>query len=68
MKEESRVNYETYYAHNEKTPDSYHPLVQYLEKTAIAVVIPVVTPVANAAPIIEKWIKKQQKKKQTTNQ
>jgi hypothetical protein len=28
LKEESRVNYETYYAHNEKTPDSYHPLVQ----------------------------------------
>jgi hypothetical protein len=27
------------------------------QKTAIAVVIPVVTPVANAAPIIEKWMR-----------
>jgi len=35
LKEESRVNYETYYAHNEKTPDSYHPLVQYLDKTEL---------------------------------
>ena len=35
LKEESRVNYETYYAHNEQSPDSYHPLVQYLDKTEL---------------------------------
>lgn len=35
LKEESRVNYETYYSHNEQTPDNYHPLVQYLDKTEL---------------------------------
>ena len=35
LKEESRVNYETYYSHKEETPDSYHPLVQYLDKTEL---------------------------------
>lgn len=35
VKEEPRVNYETYYSHSEKVPENYHPLVQYLNKTEL---------------------------------